>query len=131
MSVFLPDAYTRLFCRMTGGLGKNFFSSVKNIRFRFLTLKRRKSFATVEASLLCCIGKLLCWNASIGRQMQVNFCYSSNRISADCQLLGDVACTFASPRLVLLRSDQFTNLRHVGSSSQAFRPSTASLSINC
>src|SRR5580692_11675596 len=91
----------------------------------------QKFFATVEAFLLCCIGKHLCWNASIGRQMQVNFCYFSNRTSADCQLLGDVTCTFASPRLVLLRSDQFINLRNVGSSSHASRPSTASLSINC
>ena len=44
----------------------------------------QKFFATVEAFLLSCIGNHLCWNASIGRQMQVNFCYSSNRPSADC-----------------------------------------------
>ena len=131
MSVFLPVAHMRLFCRLTGGLRKKFFSSVKNIRFRFLTETTQKFFATVEAFLLCCIGKHLRWNALIGRQMQVNFCYSSNRTSADCQLLGDVVCTFASPKLILFRSDQFTNLRNVGSSSHAFRPSTASLSINC
>ena len=44
----------------------------------------QKFFATVEAFLLSCIRNHLCWNASIGRQMQVNFCYSSNRPSADC-----------------------------------------------